>query len=209
MNGGEAVNQRPRPVEFLGLRRAMCWSCGLHVCASVSRSESLPILFCLTATLHTPHAGKTLVSWNANPAGILSAPACIRLSLPTAPANCKSSSELTASNKKKTKATLFMRRFLDSVTKFGTFVLQSLGGIEYLSQNNPSIQVKPSPCELSSLRYQPQAPTLFKVGGDIVAGLVVYDALFFAVHYTCHKSRWLFHNVHSLHHDYKGMVNRG
>eukprot|EP00803_Ostreobium_quekettii_P003542 evm.model.scf_1306.1 EVM.evm.TU.scf_1306.1 scf_1306:102-4826(+) len=50
-----------------------------------------------------------------------------------------------------------------------------------------------------------KAPSIEKLAIDILAPLFIYDFMFFFIHVTCHKVRFLYRNIHAKHHSEKIM----
>lgn len=48
-------------------------------------------------------------------------------------------------------------------------------------------------------------PTLGYLVFDLIASIIVYDLLFFAVHFALHKNYWLYKHIHAHHHDHPHM----
>jgi sterol desaturase/sphingolipid hydroxylase (fatty acid hydroxylase superfamily) len=46
-----------------------------------------------------------------------------------------------------------------------------------------------------------EPPSLSQLIREVMVALLIYDSLFFFVHRTWHASRWLFHAIHSRHHE--------
>jgi cholesterol 25-hydroxylase len=50
------------------------------------------------------------------------------------------------------------------------------------------------------------APTLFEFCWKPVAALVLFDLEYYVMHWSFHKSRFLYRHVHSLHHEYSSRI---
>ena len=53
-----------------------------------------------------------------------------------------------------------------------------------------------------------QPPTIIQIGYQLLFAFILYDIIFFCVHYMAHKNAWLYKNVHSLHHNHDVVFSR-
>ena len=81
-----------------------------------------------------------------------------------------------------------------------TFIVKKYAGVD------PSIWELKRQSILQTTRALPEeAPTVLQVAFQLVASIMLYDALFFAVHLVLHKNMWLYKNIHAYHHNHDVM----
>lgn len=78
-----------------------------------------------------------------------------------------------------------------------TFMVKKYHGVE------PSIWVEKRSTLIQTTRALPRdPPSVFQISFHLLASLIVYDALFFVIHFTLHKNYFLYKNIHARHHDH-------
>lgn len=54
----------------------------------------------------------------------------------------------------------------------------------------------------------PDPPSLISIILQLLGSLIIYDAVFFCIHYSLHRSKWLHKHVHKVHHDHEVIYGR-
>ncbi|KAK3091439.1 hypothetical protein FSP39_019877 [Pinctada imbricata] len=76
-----------------------------------------------------------------------------------------------------------------------TFIVKKYSGVD------PSIWNEKRQSWLQTTRALPEeSPLLNQIVFQLTASILMYDALFFAIHFVLHKNLWLYKNIHALHH---------
>ncbi|XP_060589246.1 cholesterol 25-hydroxylase-like [Ruditapes philippinarum] len=73
---------------------------------------------------------------------------------------------------------------------------------------DPSVWTEKKKMFIQSTRALPSAPpSVVAIAVQLVASLILYDALFFIIHYALHKNFFLYKNVHRQHHEHGVLHN--
>jgi cholesterol 25-hydroxylase len=73
---------------------------------------------------------------------------------------------------------------------------------------DPSVWTEKKKMFIQSTRALPSAPpSVVAIAVQLVASLILYDALFFIIHYALHKNFFLYKNVHRHHHEHGVLHN--
>jgi len=81
-----------------------------------------------------------------------------------------------------------------------TFIVKKYAGV------NPSVWEENRKYFIQTTRGLPfDPPTVGQLVLHLIASIIVYDALFFFIHFILHKNMWLYKHIHSYHHKHDVM----